>query len=208
MIGRAPEKIELIRPVKDGHLDHYEMAGTLLLHFLGGPSRWRSLLRTKVVMGLPTEATKIQQLALQDALQRAGAGNVGFVSGIASAAVGAGIDPTQPGGWLLVDFGGGALDVAIVSMGGVVSGRCLRIGGLALDEAVGTHIRRRFNVTIGERTTEAIKIELGNAVPGREESLKFMTRQLQMHSGSSTAEALPRQVRQIYSPSPILTAAW
>ena len=170
MLGRTPGNIVASRPLRDGVIADYsitrEMLGYLIRKACGTRGR---VLRPLVVICIPSGATSVEQRAALDATRAAGARDVIPIEEPMAAAIGAGLPIAMPGGNMVVDIGGGTTDVAVISLGGVVVSDSLRIGGNHLDEAITRHIRRVYNLDIGERTAETVKIQIGSAVRMSEE---------------------------------------
>jgi rod shape-determining protein MreB len=165
MIGRTPGHIMVIRPLKDGVIADFDIARGMLGHFIAKTCRGpRALLRPRVVVGIPSGITEVERLAVRDSVLQAGARDVYLVEGPMAAAIGAGLPIAAPGGNLIVDIGGGTTEVAVISVSGVVHCRSVRTAGDEMDEAIIHYLRKHYNLLIGERQAEAIKIALGSAV--------------------------------------------
>jgi rod shape-determining protein MreB len=170
MLGRTPGNIESVRPMKDGVIADFDVTEKMLEHFIKkahGGRRWG--VRPRIVIGVPSEITPVEKRAVKDSAERAGASEVFLVEQAMMAAIGAGLPITEPSGNMIVDIGGGTTDVAVISLAGTVYSRSVRIAGNEMDEAIVQYLKRKYNLLIGERTAETIKMELGSAYPLKEE---------------------------------------
>ncbi len=169
MLGRTPSNIQAIRPLRDGVIADFEVTEIMLNYFIKKVTRSRSffdsILRPKpsVVICVPAEITSVEERAVRDAAKLAGARSVEIIEEPMAAAIGAGLPIDGPTGNMVVDIGGGTTDVAVISLGGIVVSQSLRVAGNKLDESIIRHIRRVYNLMIGERTAEEIKIRIGSA---------------------------------------------
>lgn len=168
MIGRTPSNIVAIRPLKDGVIADYDQTEKMLRHFIGKVSR-RSFIRQNVVVGIPSGVTEVERRAVIEAALRAGATRAFVVEEPMAAAFGAGLPVDEPTGSMIVDIGGGTTEVAVISLGGIVHSRSIRVAGDELDEAISAYVRRAYNLFIGDRTAEQAKIEIGSAFPLEQE---------------------------------------
>jgi len=167
MLGRTPGNIRVIRPLKDGVIADFDITEKMLGYFISQtPRRHRTILRPRVVVGVPSGITQVERRAVRDAAMHAGARAVYLVEEPVAAAMGAGLPIEEPGGNLIVDIGGGTTEVAVISLAGVIYCKSVRIAGDHMDEAIRQHIRKHYNLLIGERRAEEIKISLGSAYPG------------------------------------------
>jgi rod shape-determining protein MreB len=165
MLGRTPGSITAIKPMKDGVIADFDATEKMLTHFIRKAHRRAGWLRPRVIIGVPSEITQVERRAVKDSAYRAKASEVYLIEEATAAAIGAGLPITEPAGNMVVDIGGGTTDIAVISLGGVVYGRSVRVAGNQMDEALILHARRIYNLLIGERTAEQIKIELGSACP-------------------------------------------
>src|SRR6266850_1121278 len=165
MLGRTPGNIIAIRPMKDGVIADFEVTEKMLQHFIRKAHNGRSWVSPRVVIGVPGEITQVERRAVEDAAYRAKASKVYLVAEAMAAAIGAGLPITEPYGNMIVDIGGGTTDIAVISLSGIVYSRAVRVAGNELDEAIIQYIKRKYNLLIGERTAESVKIELGSAYP-------------------------------------------
>jgi len=165
MLGRTPGDIVAIRPLRDGVIADYDVTEAMLKYFVSRVCRQPRLFRPQMVVCVPSGVTEVEKRAVQEAALQAGAKRVFLVSEPMAAALGAGVNVSEPVGHLIVDVGGGTTDVAVISLGGEVVSDSVRVGGIKMDEAIMRFVRREFNVIIGERTAEEIKIKVGRALP-------------------------------------------
>ncbi len=168
MLGRTPGNIVAIRPMRDGVIANFEVTEKMLQHFIRKAHNGRSWVSPRVVIGIPSEITQVERRAVEDSAYRAKASEVYLVEEAVAAAIGAGLPITEPHGNIVVDIGGGTTDIAVISLGGVVYSRAVRTAGDAMDEALTDFVKRKYNLLIGERTAEEIKIQLGSAFPSAE----------------------------------------
>ena len=168
MLGRTPGSIVTIRPLKDGVIADFEITESMLRHFIQKTHKRRYLVRPRIVICAPSGITAVEKRALREAAESAGAREVYLIEESMAAAIGAGLPITEPSGNMIVDIGGGTTEVAVISLAGVVFSRSVRVAGDKMDEAIAEHIKRKYNLLIGERTAELIKIMIGSAYPGNE----------------------------------------
>src|SRR5712692_5340143 len=168
MLGRTPGSIVAIRPLKDGVIADFEIAESMLRHFIQKTHNRRYLVRPRIVICAPSGISGVEKRALREAAEAAGAREVYLIEEPMAAAIGAGLPITEPSGNMIVDIGGGTTEVAVISLAGVVFSRSVRMGGDKMDEAIIQHIKHKYNLLIGERTAELIKITIGSAYPGNE----------------------------------------
>ena len=166
MIGRTPGNIVAIRPLRDGVIADYDMTEAMIRHFLEKVVGRSFLFRPRVMICVPTGVTVVEKRAVQEAAEQAGAKTAELIEEPIAAALGAGIDISEPIGSMVVDIGGGTCDIAVISLGGIVSGDSLRIAGNQFDSDIEEFIKKRHGLMIGERTAENIKTEIGAAFPG------------------------------------------
>ncbi len=161
MLGRTPRTIQVIRPMRNGVVSNFAYTEALLRQLMERALRGRPLIAPRVMVGVPGSATEVERKAVREALLGAGAGRVYFVPQAIAAAVGAGLPILEPGAHMIVDIGGGTTEIAVLSLGGVVVGRSLKMGGDRFDEAIMAHIRSGRGFLIGDRTAESLKISRG-----------------------------------------------
>jgi rod shape-determining protein MreB and related proteins len=166
MLGRTPGNIVATRPMKDGVIADFEVAEAMLRHFIARVhNRSSSLVRPRIVIAVPSGITSVEQRAVREAALSAGAREVYLIEEPMAAAIGAGLPVTEPSGNMIVDIGGGTTEVAVISLSGIVYSNSVRVGGDKMDDAIINHVKRRYNLLIGERTAELIKISIGTAYP-------------------------------------------
>jgi rod shape-determining protein MreB len=163
MLGRTPGNLRVVKPMKDGVIADFKVTERMLNYFIQKAHQRRTLVHPRIVISVPSEVTQVEKRAVTDAAYRAKASEVHLVEQAMMAAIGAGLPVTEPGGNMVVDIGGGTTDVAVISLSGIVYSRSLRIAGNHMDEAIANYLKRKFNLLIGERTAEQIKIEIGSA---------------------------------------------
>src|SRR5713226_6393018 len=168
MLGRTPGNVVAIKPMKDGVIADFKVTEKMLTYFIQKAHNRRVLVHPRIVIGVPSEITPVEKRAVQDSAYRARASEVYLVEQAMAAAIGAGLPIEEPSGNMFVDIGGGTTEVAVISLAGVVFSRSVRVAGDKMDEAIIQHIKRKYNVLIGERTAELIKIMIGSAYPGNE----------------------------------------
>ncbi|MEX2356557.1 MAG: rod shape-determining protein [Thermaerobacterales bacterium] len=167
MLGRTPGNIVAVRPLRDGVIADYDVTEMLLRHFLQQVLGRRVLFRPRVVVCVPAGVTTVERRAVLDATLQAGARRAFLLEEPVAAALGAGLDISEPRGHMVVDIGGGTTDIAVLSLGGVVVSHSLKAGGDRFDQAIVRFVRQEFNLMIGERTAEEVKMNIGTAIPGR-----------------------------------------
>ncbi len=165
MVGRTPGHIEAIRPLRDGVIADFEIAEEMIKHFIRKVHNRSSFARPEVIVCVPSGSTAVERRAIEDAAISAGARKVGLIEEPMAAAIGAGLPVTEPTGCMVVDIGGGTTEVAVLSLGGIVYSRSVRVGGDKMDEAIIRYIRNTHNLLIGESSSERIKKSIGSASP-------------------------------------------
>jgi rod shape-determining protein MreB and related proteins len=165
MLGRTPGNIVAIRPLKDGVIADFDVTEKMLGYFIRRVHRRRALVRPRIVIGVPSGITQVEKRAVRDSAMQAGAREVYLIEEPMAAAIGAGMPIVEPGGNMVVDIGGGTTEVAVISLSGIVYSRSVRIAGDEMDEAIVQYIRKNYNLLVGERRAEEIKIRLGSAYP-------------------------------------------
>ena len=163
MLGRTPGNIAAIRPMRDGVIADFEVAEEMIKHFIRKVHNRRSFASPMIIVCVPSGSTAVERRAIQESAESAGARKVLLIEEPMAAAIGAGLPVTEPSGSMVVDIGGGTTEVAVISLGGIVYARSVRVGGDKMDEAVISYIRRQFNLLIGESTAERIKMAIGAA---------------------------------------------
>lgn len=165
MLGRTPGDITAIRPMKDGVIADFEITEAMLRHFIRIVHHRRSLIRPRIVICVPSGITQVEKRAVRESAESAGAREVFLIEEPMAAAIGAGLPITEPTSNMVVDIGGGTTEVAVISLAGIVYSKSVRVGGDKMDEAILQHIKRKYNLLIGIRTSEIIKTTIGNAFP-------------------------------------------
>lgn len=168
MVGKTPENIMAIRPLREGVISDFEIAEKMLRLFIRrvheSPSRFPRIFHPRIVVGIPSGITEVERRAVRDAAQQSGAREVYLVEEPMAAALGSGLPITAPEGSLIVDIGGGTTEIAVISLGGIVVGKNLRVAGDKMTEAIAQYAREKYNLLLGEQTAEKVKIEVGNAI--------------------------------------------
>ncbi|HTP85841.1 MAG TPA: rod shape-determining protein [Bryobacteraceae bacterium] len=165
MLGRTPGNIVAIRPMKDGVIADFKVTERMLNYFIQKAHGRKMLVHPRIVIGVPSEITQVEKRAVIDSAYRAKASEVHLVEQAMVAAIGAGLPITEPSGNMVVDIGGGTTDVAVISLSGIVYSRSVRVAGNEMDDAIMQYLKRKYNLLIGERTAEAVKIQIGSAYP-------------------------------------------
>ncbi len=165
MLGRTPGNIVAIKPMKDGVIADFEVTEKMLTYFIKKAHNRNVWVRPRIVIGVPSEITQVEKRAVKDSAYRAKASEVHLVEEAMAAAIGAGMPITEPSGNMIVDIGGGTTDIAVISLAGIVYSKAVRVAGNEMDEAIIHYIKKTYNLLIGERTAEQIKMELGSAFP-------------------------------------------
>jgi len=166
MLGRTPGNIVAIRPMKDGVIADFEITEAMLRHFIRKVHNRRTLIRPRIIVSVPSGITQVEKRAVRESAESAGAREVYLIEEPMAAAIGAGLPITEPTSNMVVDIGGGTTEVAVISLAGIVYSKSVRVAGDKMDEAILQHIKRKYNLLIGERTAELIKTTIGNAYPG------------------------------------------
>lgn len=205
MLGRTPGNITAIKPMRDGVIADFEAAEKMLGYFIRKAHRRKTLVRPRVIIGVPSEITQVERRAVKDSAYRAKASEVHLIEEAMAAAIGAGLPITDAAGNMIVDIGGGTTDIAVISLAGVVYSKSVRVAGNAMDEAIISYVKREHDLLIGERTAERVKIELGSAWPLRDKKemevkgrhvLEGKPKTVVLND-SQVREALSEPVRQI-----------
>ncbi len=205
MLGRTPGNITAIKPMRDGVIADFEAAEKMLGYFIRKAHRRKTLVRPRVVIGVPSEITQVERRAVKDSAYRAKASEVHLIEEAMAAAIGAGLPITEAAGNMIVDIGGGTTDIAVISLAGVVYSKSVRVAGNALDDAIINYVKREHDLLIGERTAERVKMELGSAWPLREKKemevkgrhvLEGKPKTVILHD-SQIREALAEPIKQI-----------
>lgn len=205
MLGRTPESISAIRPVKDGVIADFEVTEQMLRHLMRKVHNRRTLVRPRIIICVPHGITEVEKRAVRDSAESAGAREVYLIEEPMAAAIGAGLPVTEACGSMILDIGGGTTEIAVISLKGIVFSRSIRMGGDKMDEAISNYVKRKYNMLIGERTAEQIKIAVGSVSPsGQNLSMEVRGRDL-VHgvpksvvvSEEEVAEALVEPINQV-----------
>ena len=165
MLGRTPGSIVAIRPLKDGVIADFDVTEQMIRAFILKSHNRKALVRPRVIVGVPSGITQVEKRAIRDSADQAGAREVYLIEEPMAAAIGAGLPVQEPSGSMIVDIGGGTTEVAVISLSGIVYSQSVRIAGDEMDEAITQYLKRKYNLLIGERTSENIKIQIGSAYP-------------------------------------------
>ena len=187
MIGRTPGSIVAVRPLKDGVIADFDITASMLKYFISQTAKSLFFTKPKVIICIPSGVTEVERRAVEDAAKQAGAGIVELVDEPMAAAMGAGLPISEPTGSMVVDIGGGTSEVAVISLGGIVTATSERVAGDKLDEAIISYVKRKYNLLIGERTAEDIKINIGSAVPYEDEGEMSI-------KGRNLVDGLPKNI--------------
>lgn len=189
MLGRTPGNIVAIRPMKEGVIADYDVTERMLKYFIGKAMGRGFLYRPRVIVGIPSGVTDVEERAVRQAAISAGARQAFLIEEPLAAALGAGLEISEPNGSMVVDIGGGTTDIAVLSLGSIVTSKSIRIGGNKFDEALIRYMRRYHNLMIGERTAEDMKIQIGTAYPQEKEDAWLDVR------GRDLVSGLPRTIK-------------
>ena len=189
MLGRTPPHIRVVQPLKDGVIADFEITERMLSYLIAKTQRWlRTVLKPRVVIGVPSGITQVERRAVRDSAQHAGAHDVFLVEEPVAAAIGAGLPVQDPGGNLIVDVGGGTTEVAVISLAGVIFCTSVRVAGDQMDEAILQHVRKHYNLLIGGRQAEELKIAFGSAWPDESEPRSMEVK------GRDLADGIPKTI--------------
>ncbi len=187
MIGRTPGSIQAIRPMKDGVIADYVITEAMLSHFISKVRGRVRFARPEVMISVPAGVTSVEKRAVRDAALKAGAKEAFLIEEPLAAAIGANVPISGPSGNMIIDIGGGTSEIAVIALGGIVVSHSLRVGGNKFDEAIATYIRKKYNLMVGERTAEEVKMQIGTALP--------LERELTMEvRGRDLIAGLPRTI--------------
>lgn len=179
MLGRTPGSIVAIRPLKSGVIADFEITEAMLRYFIRKVHNRRAMVRPRVIIAVPSGITEVEKRAVKDSATHAGAREVYLIEEPMAAAIGVGLPVQEPAGNMIVDIGGGTTEVALISLAGIVFSRSVRVGGDEMDEAIVQHMKRVYNLMIGERTAEEVKMTIGSAYPlGEETAMEVKGRDL------------------------------
>lgn len=205
MIGRTPGNIVAIRPLKDGVIANYDVTEQMIRYFIKKVSGKRFMFRPRIMICVPSKITTVEKRAVQEAAMQAGASHVELIEEPMAAAMGAGLDVSEPNGSMVIDIGGGTTDVAVISLGGIVVSGSIRMAGDKFDECIINYVKNKYSVMIGERTAENIKIDIGQAFKGNsDKTIEIRGRDLIMGlpkivtlTSDEVAEALAEPISEI-----------
>ncbi len=187
MLGRTPGNIVAIRPLKDGVISDYDVTERMLKYFIH-KAAGKMLFKPRIIVCVPSGVTEVEKRAVLDASNQAGARKTYLIEEPIAGAIGAGLDITKPNGNMIIDIGGGTTDIAVISLGGIVVSRSIKIAGNKFDQAIVRYIRKKHNVMIGERTAEDIKVKIGTAYPVEKEVYMDV-------KGRNLVSGLPKQLK-------------
>ena len=189
MIGRTPGSIVAVRPLKDGVIADFDVTAAMLKHFIKSVVRGSFFSRPRIVICIPSGVTEVERRAVEDAARQAGSNEVDLIEEPMAAAIGAGLPVEEPTGSMVVDIGGGTAEVAVISLGDIVSSVSVRMAGDKFDDAIVSYIKRKYNLLVGERTAEEVKIAIGSAYPVDEVEGAFME-----IKGRNLVDGLPKNI--------------
>ncbi|MDL2335541.1 MAG: rod shape-determining protein [Chloroflexota bacterium] len=203
MLGRTPANIIAVRPLRDGVISDFDVTEQMIKYFVHKVhARVGTIKRPRMLIGIPSGVTEVEKRAVRDAAINSGARWARLIEEPMAAAIGAGLPVGEPTGSLIVDIGGGTTEVAVISLGGIVVSRSIRIGGDELDQDIIAYARREYNLLLGERTAEDVKIALGSAYPGDYDEQRVMLRGRDLLTGLPRAvEITAEQLREAIEPS-------
>lgn len=208
MLGRAPKTLEIVRPLRDGVIADFDAAEVMLTHYIKKVHESGTVIpkipKPKIVIGIPSGVTEVERRAVADAAISSGAREANLIEESMAAAIGAGLKIEKPQGLCIVDIGGGTAEIAVISLGGIVVGRSIRIAGDEMNEAIISHVRLKYSLLLGETTAEEVKITIGTAVPGKDKFYVIRGRDLETGlpksiklSSSEVREALAPTLQEI-----------
>lgn len=206
MLGRTPGNITTIRPIKDGVIADFDYTGEMLKYFIQRVHNRKSFMRPRIVIGVPSGITQVEQRAVKDAAISSGGRSVYLIEEVVAAAIGTDLPISEPSGNMIVDIGGGTTDIAVISMAGIVYSKAIRVGGDKMDESIINYIKRKYNLLIGEMMAESVKIEIGSAYRTNDERHTMEIKGRDLVSGipktlilddNEVREALSESVSQI-----------
>ncbi len=205
MIGRTPLNIQTVRPLKDGVISDYDTTLAMLSYFVKKvhetPGRRISLPRPRIILGIPSQVTEVERRALLDVARASGAREAYLIEEPMAAAIGVGLPVGEPVGSMVVDIGGGTSDMAVISLGGIVAGRSLKVGGDTMDSDIANYVRSRYGLALGEKTVEDVKIILGSAYPMQVEK-QMVVRGRDLEKGMPKSIKLTSgQIREALAPT-------
>ena len=173
MLGRTPGSIKAIRPMKDGVIADFEVTQAMLKYLIQKSVSGSKMIKPRIIICIPFGITQVEKRAVEESAEQAGAREIYLIEEPMAAAIGAGLPITEPSGNMIVDIGGGTTEVAVISLGGIVFSKSVRVAGDKFDEAIAQYIKKKYSLLVGERTSEKIKISIGNAYPFVDEIKSF-----------------------------------
>jgi len=195
MLGRTPGSIVAIRPMKDGVIADFDITEEMLRYFIRKIHNRKALVRPRIVICVPSGITQVEKRAVKESAESAGAREVYLIEEPMAAAIGAGLPITEASGNMIVDIGGGTTEVAVISLAGIVYAKSVRVGGDKMDEALAQHLKRKYNLLIGERTAEEIKISIGSAYPDSLSSAKDSKIDTMEVKGRDLVSGIPKTLK-------------
>ncbi len=199
MLGRTPGSIVAIRPMKDGVIADFEITEAMLRYFIERAHNRRTMVKPRIIVGVPYGITEVEKRAVRESAESAGAREVYLIEEPMAAAIGAGLPITEPSGNMIVDIGGGTTEVAVISLAGIVFSKSVRVGGDKMDEAIVNYLKRKYNLMIGERTAEQIKISIGTAYPDEEVQTMYVKGRDMVAGIPKTIEVASEEIREAIS---------
>ena len=200
MLGKTPGNIRAIRPMADGVIADFEVTQAMLKHFIHKSMKGSKLVKPRIIICIPFGITQVEKRAVKESAEQAGSREVYLIEEPMAAAIGAGLPITDPSGNMIVDIGGGTTEVAVISLGGIVFSKSVRVAGDKFDDAIVNYIKKKYSLLIGERTAEMIKISIGNAYPFDEEVKTYEVKGRDLIAGApKTIEVTSDEVREALS---------
>ncbi len=196
MLGRTPGSIRAIRPMKDGVIADFEVTQAMLRYFIQKALNGAKLVKPRIIICIPFGITQVEKRAVKESAEQAGAREVYLIEEPMAAAIGAGLPITEPSGNMIVDIGGGTTEVAVISLGGIVFSKSVRVAGDKFDEAISSYIKKKYSLLVGERTAEMIKMSIGNAYPFDDEIKSYEVKGRDLIAGApKTIEVTSDEIR-------------
>lgn len=200
MLGRTPGSIKAIRPMKDGVIADFEVTQEMLKYFINKSMNGSKLVKPRIIICIPFGITQVEKKAVKESAEQAGAREVYLIEEPMAAAIGAGLPITDPSGNMIVDIGGGTTEVAVISLGGIVYSKSVRVAGDKFDEAIVNYIKKKYSLLVGERTAEMIKMSIGNAYPFDEDVKTYEVKGRDLIAGApKTIEVTSDEIREALS---------
>lgn len=196
VIGRTPGSIVAVRPLKGGVIADFDVTTSMLQEFIRKATNKSLMTKIRVIICIPSGVTAVERRAVKDATEAAGAKKVWVIEEPMAAAIGAGLPVAEPTGSMVVDIGGGTSEVAVISLGGIVASKSVRVGGDMFDTAIAAYIKKKYNLLIGERTAENIKIEIGSAYPLEQETSITIKGRNQLNGLPESVSVSSEEVRE------------